>query len=80
MTSPETSHTKNVANELSFQLVTHTTHFDIRFGCYGLLKSCFSFGHVIDWIAVVRLGVSATRWMRLARVRIQLLKENVSDF
>jgi hypothetical protein len=32
MTSPETSYMKNVANEISFLLVTHTTHFDIRFG------------------------------------------------
>jgi hypothetical protein len=48
MTSPETSHTKNVVNELSFLLVTHTTDFDIRFGCYENLKSCSSSGHVID--------------------------------
>jgi hypothetical protein len=53
MTSPETSHTKNVANELSFPLVTHMTHFDIWFGRYGILKSCFSSGHVMD-----RLGCS----------------------
>jgi hypothetical protein len=48
MTSPETSHTKKVANRLSFPLVTHMTHFDIRFGRYGILNSCFSFGHVMD--------------------------------
>jgi hypothetical protein len=48
MTSPETSHTKNVANELSFPLVTHMTHFDIRFGRYGILKSCFNSGYVKD--------------------------------
>jgi hypothetical protein len=48
MTSPETLHTKNVANKLSFPLVTHTTHFDIRFGCYGILMSCFSSGHIMD--------------------------------
>jgi hypothetical protein len=48
MTSPETSHMKNVANDLSFPLVTHMTHFDIRFGRYGILKSYFSFGHVMD--------------------------------
>jgi hypothetical protein len=48
MTSPETSPTKNVANELSFPLVTHMTHFDIRFGRYSILKSCFSSGHVMD--------------------------------
>jgi hypothetical protein len=33
---------KNVANELSFPLVTPTTHFDKRFGRYFILKSCFS--------------------------------------
>jgi hypothetical protein len=48
MTSPETSHTKNVANELSFPLVSHMTHFDIRFSRYGILKSCFSSRHVMD--------------------------------
>jgi hypothetical protein len=48
MTSPETSHTKNVANELSFPLATHTIHFDIRFGHYGISNSCFSSGHVMD--------------------------------
>jgi hypothetical protein len=42
MTFLETSHMKNVANELSFPLVTPTTHFDKRFGRYGILKSCFS--------------------------------------
>jgi hypothetical protein len=48
MTSQETSHTNNVANELSFPLVTHTTHFDIRFGRYDILNSCFSSGHIMD--------------------------------
>jgi hypothetical protein len=48
MTSLETSHTKNVANELSFPLVTHMTHFDIRFGCCGILKSYFSSERVMD--------------------------------
>jgi hypothetical protein len=48
MTSPETLHMKNVANELIFTLVTHMTQFDIQFGRYGILKSCFSSGHVID--------------------------------
>jgi hypothetical protein len=46
MTSPETSYTENVANELSFPLVTHTTHFDVQFGHYGILKSCFRSGHI----------------------------------
>jgi hypothetical protein len=35
---------KNVTNKLIFLLVTHTTRFDIRFGRYGILKSCFSYG------------------------------------
>jgi hypothetical protein len=48
MTSPETSYMKNVTNELSFLLVTHTTRFNIRFGRYGVLKSCFSSGQVMD--------------------------------
>jgi hypothetical protein len=48
MTSPETLHTKNVSNELSFPLVTHTTHLDIRFGRYDILNFCISFGQAID--------------------------------
>jgi hypothetical protein len=48
MTFPETSHMKNVANELRFPLVTHMTHFDKRFGCYGILKTCYSSGHGRD--------------------------------
>jgi hypothetical protein len=48
MTSPETSHMKKVTNKLSFPLVTHTTYFDIRLGCYGIWNSCFSFGHIMD--------------------------------
>jgi hypothetical protein len=48
MISPETSHPKNIANELSFLLVTDTTHFDIRFGRYDILNSCFSSGHIMD--------------------------------
>jgi hypothetical protein len=39
MTSPETSNTKVVADELSFLLVTHTTYSDARFDSYGILKS-----------------------------------------
>jgi hypothetical protein len=38
MTSLETLYTKNVANELSFLLVTHMTYFDTRFGRYGFLS------------------------------------------
>jgi hypothetical protein len=48
MTSPETLYTKNVTNELSFLLVTHTTHFDIWFGCYVALNFYFSSGQVMD--------------------------------
>jgi hypothetical protein len=48
MTFLETSHTKNVANELSFPLVTQMTHFDKRLGRYGILNSCFSSGHGLN--------------------------------
>jgi hypothetical protein len=48
ITSSETSHMKNVVNELSFPLGTHTTHFNVWFDRYGILKSCFSSGHVMD--------------------------------
>jgi hypothetical protein len=39
---------KNIANKLSFPLVTHMTHFDKRFDYYNILKSCFSSGHGLD--------------------------------
>jgi hypothetical protein len=55
MTSPETSYTKNVANELSFLLVTHMTRFDIRFGRYGALNIGFSSGQVTDRLDYKRL-------------------------
>jgi hypothetical protein len=72
---------RNVANEISFLLVTHMTHFDIRFGCYGILKSCFSSGRVMDRLdSVVRSVFWATRWVRLARARMELLKEIESTF
>jgi hypothetical protein len=48
MTSPETSYTKYVANELIFLLITHTTYFDIQFGLYSILNTCFSSRHAID--------------------------------
>jgi hypothetical protein len=48
MTSLETSYTKNVANKLSFLLVTDTTRFDVRFGLYGALNFCFSSEQVMD--------------------------------
>jgi hypothetical protein len=48
MTSPEISYTKNIINELSFLLVTHTTRFDIWFGRYGFLKSGYSAELILD--------------------------------
>jgi hypothetical protein len=55
MTSPVTSHMKNVTNELSFLLVTHMTPFDIRFGRYGILKLCFSSEHIRERPDCIRL-------------------------
>jgi hypothetical protein len=52
MTSPESSYTKIVANELSFLLVTHMTCFVIWFVLYGILKSGFSSGQIPE-----RLGI-----------------------
>jgi hypothetical protein len=48
MTSPETSYMKNVTNELSFMLVTHTTYFDRRFSHYSILNSGSSSGQISD--------------------------------
>jgi hypothetical protein len=48
MSSPETSYMKNVGDELSFLLVTHTTRFDIRFGHYGFLKSGYGAKLILD--------------------------------
>jgi hypothetical protein len=56
MTSPETSYTRDVTNELSFLLVTHTTCFDVRFGCYGLLNSGFSIRQILDSQGIQMLG------------------------
>jgi hypothetical protein len=56
MTSPEILYTKNVVNELSFPLVTHTTCFDIRFGRYGFLKSGDSADQVLDRLGIHVLG------------------------
>jgi hypothetical protein len=39
---------KNVINELTFLSVTHTTYFDIRFGCYGFLNADFHTDQVLD--------------------------------
>jgi hypothetical protein len=66
MTSPETFYMKNVTNELSFLLVTHTICFDIRFTRYGFLKSGFSAGQ-IGYTGVCS-GFWATRWVKLAGV------------
>jgi hypothetical protein len=48
MTSLETSYTKNVANELSFLLVPHTTHLDTQFGRYRILQSGSISGQILD--------------------------------
>jgi hypothetical protein len=47
---------KNVINELSFLLVTHTTCFDIWFGPYGILKSDLSAGQILDRQGLQVLG------------------------
>jgi hypothetical protein len=52
LTSPEALYIKNVANELSFPLVTHTTCFNTRFGHYGFLKSGYGARQILD-----RLGI-----------------------
>jgi hypothetical protein len=46
---------KNVINELSFLMVTHTTYFDIQFGRYGILKSDFSSGQILDSLGILCL-------------------------
>jgi hypothetical protein len=56
MTSSETLYTKNVANKLSFPLVTHRTCFDTRFGCYGFLKSGYSADQILDRLGIQVLG------------------------
>jgi hypothetical protein len=56
MTSPETLYMKNVVNELSFLLVTHTTCFDTQFSRYGFLKSGFSAGQILDRLDIQVLG------------------------
>jgi hypothetical protein len=81
MTFLETLHTKSVANELNFPLVTHTTHFDKQFGRYGILKLYYSSGHDLKRLDC-RWSVRFLRckMVRLARVRIQLLKDIKSAF
>jgi hypothetical protein len=56
MTSPETLYMKNVSNELSFLMVTHTTYFDIRFSHYRFLKSGFSARQILDSLGIQVLG------------------------
>jgi hypothetical protein len=48
MTSPETLYTRNVINELSFSLVTHTPYSNARFGHYGILKSGYGAELILD--------------------------------
>jgi hypothetical protein len=48
MTSPESSYMKNVTKEISFLLVTHTTHFDIWFGRYRFFKSGYGAELILD--------------------------------
>jgi hypothetical protein len=81
MTFLETLHMKNVANELSFPLVTHMTHFNIRFGCYSILKSYFSSGHIMNRLdCMCSVQFFATRWVRVARVCIKLMENSKSAF
>jgi hypothetical protein len=81
MTSPETLYRKNVVNELRFQLVTHTTCFDIRFGHYRFLKSGFSAGQILDRLGICPWsGFWAIRWVKHAVVRIQNLEVTNSAF
>jgi hypothetical protein len=56
MTCPETSDTKDVANELNFLLVTHMTCFDIWFDNYRLLKSGFSTRQILDSLGIQMLA------------------------
>jgi hypothetical protein len=49
-------YTKNATNELRFHLVTHTTCFYVRFGRYGILKSSFSAGQILDRLGIPVLG------------------------
>jgi hypothetical protein len=56
MTFLETLYTKNVINERRFLLVTHMTYFDIWFGRYGILKTGFSAGQILDRLSIQVLG------------------------
>jgi hypothetical protein len=52
MTSPEALYMKHAVNEHSLLLVTHMTHFDICFGCYGILKLGFSAGQILNGLGI----------------------------
>ena len=72
MTSPETLYKKDVVNKLIFLPVTHTTRFDIRFGCYGVLKSEHGAEHF--WTEKMVSGFS-----RFEGIRSVNFSEDVTD-
>jgi hypothetical protein len=47
---------KNVINELRFLPVTHTTYFNIWFGCYKFFKSDFHTDQVLDRPVIQVIG------------------------
>jgi hypothetical protein len=49
---PETLNTKDVANERSFLLVTHTTSFDIQLDRYEFLNSDFAAEQILDRLTI----------------------------
>jgi hypothetical protein len=56
MTSLETLYMKDVSKEHILVMVTYTTCFDIRFGCYGFLKSSFNARQILDSLGIQVLG------------------------
>ncbi len=59
MTSLETSHTRNVANDLSFPLVTHTASSNTRFDSYEFSKQTVVLngsGQIGNWSKTSGLG------------------------
>jgi hypothetical protein len=52
MTFPETLYTKDVANELIFPLVTHTTSSDIQSNRYEFLKSDLDAEQILDRLTI----------------------------
>jgi hypothetical protein len=52
MTLPETLYTKDVVNEPSFLLVTHTTNFNIQINRYEFLKSVFAAEQILDRLTI----------------------------